>query len=51
MKPTAEQRIEMLKKAIMCEQPERVPVVSKAEPSYAIEYAGYDLKQAQWILP
>lgn len=48
MKPTAEQRVEMLKKAIMGEQPERVPVVSKAEPSYAIQYAGYDLKQAQW---
>lgn len=48
MKPTAEQRMEMLEKAIMCQQPERVPVVSKAEPSYAIQYAGYDLKEALW---
>ena len=48
MKLTAEQRTEMIKKAIMCEQPERVPVISKAEPSYAIEYAGYDMKTALW---
>ncbi|MFZ7133562.1 MAG: uroporphyrinogen decarboxylase family protein [Eubacteriales bacterium] len=45
---TAEQRTEMVKKAIMCQQPERVPVISKSEPSYAIEYAGYDLKTALW---
>ncbi|AOY76470.1 uroporphyrinogen decarboxylase family protein [Clostridium formicaceticum] len=48
MKLTAEQRTEMVKKAIMCQQPERVPIISKAEPSYAIEYAGYDLKTALW---
>ncbi|NTW71771.1 MAG: hypothetical protein HGA49_05955 [Eubacteriaceae bacterium] len=48
MKLTAEQRTEMIKKAIMCEKPERVPVISKAEPSYAIQYAGYDLKKALW---
>jgi len=45
---TVEQRTEMVKKAIMCQKPERVPVVSKQEPSYAIEYAGYDLKTALW---
>lgn len=45
---TAEQRTEMIKKAIMCQKPERVPVVCKQEPSYAIEYAGYDLKTALW---
>lgn len=48
MKLTAEQRSEMVKKAIMGEKPERVPVISKAEPSYAIQYAGYDLKTALW---
>ncbi|HHX73917.1 MAG TPA: hypothetical protein GX699_03335 [Firmicutes bacterium] len=48
MSLTAEQRTEMVKKAIMCEQPERVPVICKQEPSFAIEYAGYDLKTALW---
>lgn len=48
MKLSAEQRRTMIKKAIMCEKPERVPIVSKAEPSYAIEYAGYDMKTALW---
>ncbi|KPU42514.1 uroporphyrinogen decarboxylase (URO-D) [Oxobacter pfennigii] len=48
MKLTTEQRVEMIKKAIMCEKPERVPVVNKAEPSYAIQYAGYDMKKALW---
>lgn len=48
MRLTAEQRKEMIKKAIMCEKPERVPVISKIEPSYAVQYAGYDLKTALW---
>ena len=29
---TVEQRTEMVKRAIMCQKPERVPVVSKQEP-------------------
>jgi hypothetical protein len=45
---TAEERTEMVKKAIMCERPSRVPVISKQEPSFAVEYAGYDLKTALW---
>ena len=48
MNLTAEQRTEMVRKAILCQQPERVPVVCKAEPSYAIQFAGYDLKEALW---
>jgi hypothetical protein len=48
MKLTFEQRSEMLKKAIMCEKPARIPIVCKAEPQYAVEYAGYDLKKALW---
>jgi len=48
MKLTYDQRAEMIKKAIMGEKPERVPVVCKAEPSFAVEYAGYDMKEALW---
>ncbi|HCX64540.1 MAG TPA: uroporphyrinogen decarboxylase [Eubacteriaceae bacterium] len=48
MSMTYERRKEMLEKAIMNKKPERVPVVSKAEPSFAIQYAGYDLKEAFW---
>ncbi len=48
MKPTYEERVAMIEKAIMGQQPERVPIVCKQEPSFAVEYAGYDLKTALW---
>ncbi|NPV43531.1 MAG: uroporphyrinogen decarboxylase [Firmicutes bacterium] len=42
------ERLERCKKAIMLEKPDRVPVICKTEPTYAIQYAGYNLKKALW---
>ncbi len=35
-------------KAMDLEKPDRIPVVCKVDPTYAIEYAGFDMKEALW---
>ncbi|MFZ7121429.1 MAG: uroporphyrinogen decarboxylase family protein [Eubacteriaceae bacterium] len=44
------EKLERCRKAILNEQPDRVPVICKVEPTYAIQYAGNNLKESLWNL-
>ncbi|HWR42099.1 uroporphyrinogen decarboxylase family protein [Sporomusa sp.] len=43
-----EQRINRVKTAISLEQPDCVPIYFMIEPTWAVDYAGYSVKDAMW---
>lgn len=43
-----QESLERCQKAVNLEQPDRIPVICKVDPTFAIEYAGFDMKEALW---
>ncbi|MGL4607132.1 MAG: uroporphyrinogen decarboxylase family protein [Eubacteriaceae bacterium] len=43
-----QESLERCQKAINLEIPDRIPVVCKVDPTFAIQYAGFNMKEALW---